>query len=99
MNNLSDTIKCLIVGLILTSLLSLLAVLVVYFLNDISKMAEARKKQEQTLHECFIQEPRTKECEYMIWKAEQENLRTSRKSNNLATGVAVGTAMGMAMRR
>lgn len=62
-------------------------------------LAEADKKKEQELHDCFIQEPRTKECEYIIWKEEQKNIKKDSSSDNLATGVIIGTTMGMAMRR
>lgn len=69
------------------------------FIYYISGAAELEKQKEQALHECFIQEPRTKECEHMLWKEELKNKKSNNGSNNLAIGVAVGTAMGMAMRR
>lgn len=33
-------------------------------------------KEEQQIHDCYIQEPKTKECEYILWK---EELRASKK--------------------
>lgn len=31
---------------------------------------EQEKRYQQQIKECFMQEPRTKECEYILWKYE-----------------------------
>ena len=29
--------------------------------------------EEQQIHDCYIQEPKTKECEYILWKEELDD--------------------------
>lgn len=36
--------------------------------NQITKNINATKQYEQRLEECFKQEPRTKDCEFVLWK-------------------------------
>lgn len=38
--------------------------------NQITKDINASKEYEQRLEECFKQEPRTKDCEFVLWKYE-----------------------------
>lgn len=46
-------------------------------------------KKEQQIHDCYIQEPKTKECEYILWK---EELRAS-QDDDFVTGMLLGQAM------
>lgn len=46
-------------------------------------------KEEQQIHDCYIQEPKTKECEYILWK---EELRAS-QDDDFVTGMLLGQAM------
>lgn len=45
--------------------------------------------EEQQIHDCYIQEPKTKECEYILWK---EELRAS-QDDDFVTGMLLGQAM------
>lgn len=38
--------------------------------NQITKDINKSKEYEQRLEECFKQEPRTKDCEFVLWKHE-----------------------------
>ena len=70
------------------------------FIYVISGCAKKDMLKEQQIHECFIQEPRTKECEYILW---QEELKAGKKSNSnsgsLATGMLIGTVAAGGIRR
>lgn len=99
MSDFIDGIKF-IASVMLWLIMAILCIIfIISFLYVVSGAAEADKKKEQELHDCFIQEPRTKECEYIIWKEEQKNIKKDSSSDNLATGLIIGTTMGMAMRR
>ncbi len=43
-------------------------------------------KEEQQIHDCYIQEPKTKECEYILWKKE---LRAY-QDDDFVTGMLLG---------
>lgn len=45
--------------------------------------------EEQQIHDCYIQEPKTKECEYILWK---EELKAS-QDDDFVTGMLLGQAM------
>lgn len=45
-------------------------------------------KEEQQIHDCYIQEPKTKECEYILWKEENKN-----QDDDFVTGMLLGQAM------
>ncbi len=70
------------------------------FIYCISGCAEKDELRQQQIHDCFVQEPRTKECEYILW---QEELKAAKRNNSnsgsLATGLALGTVMGTTIRR
>ena len=99
MSDFIDFIKFIASALLFLIMAILCIIFIISFLYVVSGAAESDKKKEQELHDCFIQEPRTKECEYIIWKEEQKNIKKDSSSNNLATGVIIGTTMGMAIRR
>lgn len=77
-----------------------LTLIISAFIYSVSGCAEADMLKKQQIHECFIQEPRTKECEYILW---QEELKAGKKSNSnsgsLATGILIGTVAASGMRR
>ena len=95
MSDFIDFIKFIASAMLCLIMAILCIIFIISFLYVVSGAAEADKKKEQELHDCFIQEPRTKECEYIIWK----EVKKDSSSDNLATGVIIGTTMGMAMRR
>lgn len=45
--------------------------------------------EEQQIHDCYIHEPKTKECEYILWK---EELKAS-QDDDFVTGMLLGQAM------
>ena len=45
-------------------------------------------KEEQQIHDCYIQEPKTKECEYILWREENKN-----QDDDFVTGMLLGQAM------
>lgn len=47
--------------------------------------------QEKELRECFYMENRTKECEYLLFKAQS---RDNSLSNGVLTGMIIGSAIG-----
>jgi hypothetical protein len=51
-------------------------------------------KEEQKIHDCYIQEPKTKECEYILWK---EELKVS-QDDDFVTGMLLGQAMSGGLR-
>lgn len=50
-------------------------------------------KKEQQIHDCYIQEPKTKECEYILWKEENKN-----QDDDFVTGMLLGQAMSGGLR-
>lgn len=57
-------------------------------------------KHNAELKECFLQEPKTDDCRFMLWKFEHSvNNRTSKgEANALAQGVATGIMVSGATR-
>lgn len=54
-------------------ILIIIAMIISFFLAidiQITKDINANKQYEQQLEECFMQEPRTKDCEFVLWKHE-----------------------------
>lgn len=49
--------------------------------------------EEQQIHDCYIQEPKTKECEYILWKEENKN-----QDDDFVTGMLLGQAMSGGLR-
>lgn len=80
--------------------LIVLMLIISAFIYAVSGCAEKDMLKKQQIHECFIQEPRTKECEYILW---QEELKAGKKSNSnsssLATGMLIGTVAAGGIRR
>lgn len=50
-------------------------------------------KEEQQIHDCYIQEPRTKECEYILWKEELRASKNKNQDDDFVTGMLLGQAM------
>ena len=67
----------------------LLILTALMLLSVIKSCVDECVKKEQQIHDCYIQEPKTKECEYILWK---EELRTS-QDDNFVTGMLLGQAM------
>ena len=49
--------------------------------------------EEQQIHDCYIQEPKTKECEYILWKEELKALKNKNQDDDFVTGMLLGQAM------
>lgn len=75
-------------GLILTALM-ILAV--------IKGCVDECIKGEQQIHDCYMQEPKTKECKYILWK---EELRAKNKNqdDDFVTGMLFGQAMSLGLK-
>ena len=67
----------------------LLLILTALMLSEVIKSCV---DEEQQIHDCYIQEPKTKECEYILWK---EELRAKNKNqdDDFVTGMLLGQAM------
>lgn len=50
-------------------------------------------KEEQHIHDCYIQEPKTKECEYILWKEELRASKNKNSDDDFVTGMLLGQAM------
>lgn len=70
-----------------------------FFCCLVKSCSHEMQEREQALHECFMQDDRTKECEYIIWQEEQRNIRQGCSQGKLATGVLIGATMSNSMRR
>lgn len=95
-------IFCEMFKLIFTILSVFLCVFVIgAFIYYITGGAEKDRQEKQEIHDCFVQEPRTKECEYILWQYELKNTKKESQNinHNVTTGVIVGAAMSGAMRR
>lgn len=71
-------------GLILTALIILAA---------IKGCVDEYIKEEQQIHDCYIQEPKTKECEYILWKEELRASKNKNQDDDFVTGMLLGQAM------
>lgn len=49
--------------------------------------------EEQQIHDCYIQEPKTKECEYILWREELKALKNKNQDDDFVTGMLLGQAM------
>lgn len=49
-------------------------------------------KQDKIIHDCYIQEPRTKECQYIIWRTEL-NSSKNKEDEDFVMGMLLGQAM------
>lgn len=49
--------------------------------------------EEQQIHDCYIQEPKTKECEYILWKEELRVSKNKNQDDDFVTGMLLGQAM------
>ena len=93
---------CEIFKLIFAVLSVLLCVIIIgALIYCITGGAEKDRQEKQEIHDCFIQEPRTKECEYILWQYELKNTKreSQNTNNNVTTGVIMGAAMAGAMRK
>lgn len=50
-------------------------------------------KSEQQIHDCYIQEPKTKECEYILWKEELRASKNKNQDDDFVAGMLLGQAM------
>lgn len=50
-------------------------------------------KEEQQIHDCYIQKPKTKECEYILWKEELRASKNKNSDDDFVTGMLLGQAM------
>lgn len=79
MRNFLEYLGGILLGILAASMLSAV----------IKSCVDEYVKEEQQIHDCYIQEPKTKECEYILWK---EELRASR-DDDFVTGMLLGQAM------
>lgn len=49
--------------------------------------------EEQQIHDCYIQESKTKECEYILWKEELRASKNKNQDDDFVTGMLLGQAM------
>lgn len=54
--------------------------------------------EEQQIHDCYIQEPKTKECEYILWKEELRASKNKNQDDDFVTGMLLGQAMSGGLR-
>lgn len=60
----------------MTDVINIFIVLIVVFLlflavdNNVTKDINKSKEYEQRLEYCFREEPRTKDCEFVLWRRE-----------------------------
>ena len=71
--NIFDFVMEYIVGPFMICLLIGFVGLCIVGLFLIPSCIKEEQEQERQLEECFKQEPRTKDCEYMIWQYEIKN--------------------------
>lgn len=55
-------------------------------------------KREQQIHDCYIHEPKTKECEYILWKEELRASKNKNQDDDFVTGMLLGQAMSGGLR-
>lgn len=55
-------------------------------------------KEEQQIHDCYIQEPKTKECEYILWKEELRASKNKNQDDDFVIGMLLGQAMSGGLR-
>lgn len=91
-----DFIKFLFIFLLGILFILLIFVSLYYF----SGCYAADKAKEKEVKECFMQEPKTKECEYILWKYELDKTKKqNNNSSNFTNGMILGTVMAGGMRR
>lgn len=72
-------------------LLGILAVLMIS--AAIKYCVDEGIKSEQQIHDCYIQEPKTKECEYILWREELRASKNKNQDDDFVTGMLLGQAM------
>lgn len=82
---MSRLIEIITVLLLLCLTIFLLFIVVISYVDDMNK-------QNKIIHDCYIQEPRTKECRYIIWKTEL-NASRNKEDKDFITGMLLGQAM------
>lgn len=55
-------------------------------------------KEEKQIHDCYIQESKTKECEYILWKEELRASKNKNQDDDFVTGMLLGQAMSGGLR-
>ena len=63
---------------------------IIYCISGCAEKDELRKQQ---IHDCYIQEPKTKECEYILWKEELRASKNKNSDDDFVTGMLLGQAM------
>lgn len=75
-------------GLFLTALM-LLAVTK----GCVDECIKEKQQIQQQIHDCYIQEPKTKECEYILWKEELRASKNKNQDDDFVIGMLLGQAM------
>lgn len=78
-------IKIISVLLLSCLMIFMLFIVVISYVDDMNK-------QNKMIHDCYMQEPRTKECQYIIWRTEL-NASKNKEDENFVTGMLLGQAM------
>ena len=78
-------IKIISALLLLCLTIFILSIAVTSYVDDVNK-------QNKIIHDCYIQEPKTKECQYIIWRTEL-NASRNKEDENFITGMLLGQAM------
>jgi hypothetical protein len=79
-----------IIEIILGLLLPCLTIFILFI--PVTSCVDEMNKQNKIIHDCYIQEPRTKECQYIIWRTEL-NASKNKEDENFVTGMLLGQAM------
>ena len=72
--------------LLLCLTIFILFILVISYVDDVNK-------QNKIIHDCYIQEPKTKECQYIIWRTELKASRNKEDDDDFVIGMLLGQAM------
>lgn len=74
------------------SALLLLCLLIFILFTAAIGWVDDMNKQNKIIHDCYIQEPRTKECQYIIWRTEL-NASKNKEDEDFVMGMLLGQAM------
>ena len=74
------------------SALLLLCLTIFILFTGVTSCVDDMNKQNKIIHDCYIQEPRTKECQYIIWRTEL-NASRNKEDKDFVTGMLLGQAM------
>lgn len=88
MRNFLETIGGILLGILAVLMLS----------AAIKYCVDEDIKSEQQIHDCYIQEPKTKECEYILWKEELRASKNKNSDDDFVTGMLLGQAMSRGLK-